>query len=86
MDEDEFDWNREGVPLVEIDNPVRVASSQSNGGCWYIEGLETAGPNYHRPGFTEVIAERYVERVPESEEEAALQAVMDFIRSLSWTR
>jgi len=62
LNSDEYDWNTDEVSLVGTDVPIRVVSLQFQGEKWTVEGSETAGPDYHRPGFTELISEEYSER------------------------
>lgn len=83
MDEDEYDWDPEddGVSLVGTDIPIRVVSVQYLSGEWQVQGSETAGPDYHRPGFTEVISSEYSESYDTAEE--AFERVREFIKKLS---
>lgn len=83
MDEDEYDWDPEedDVSLMGTDVPIRIVSVQHRHGEWQVQGAETAGPNYHRPGFTEVISSEYSESYDNAEE--AFEAVREFIKNLS---
>lgn len=78
---DEYDWSSDEVSLIGTDVPIRVVSLQRHGGEWSVEGAETAGPDYHRPGFTELISEEYSERFENAE--AAFQSVERFVHDLS---
>lgn len=44
------------VSLVGTDVPIRVVQLQYLDGEWQVTASETAGPGYHRPGFTELIS------------------------------
>lgn len=81
MRDDEYHWDREDVSLVGTDVPIRVVSLQFLGGEWSVECSETAGPDYHRPGFTELIGSEYADtfETPSS----AFQAVERFVKELS---
>ncbi|KTG16557.1 hypothetical protein [Haloferax profundi] len=81
MDPDEYEWDADEISLVGVDEPSRVVSLQFIDGQWYIEGAETAGPDYHRPGFTEVIGGEY--SVSTDDLQKATDKVRKFIRQLS---
>ncbi|WP_136590828.1 hypothetical protein [Salinigranum halophilum] len=81
MADDEYSWNLEDVSLVGTDVPIRVVSLQYLDGKWHIEASETAGPDYHRPGFTEPISSDFSRST--SDAEAACRAVKQFIKRLS---
>jgi len=81
MRDDEYDWDLREVSLVGTDVPIRVVSLQFLGEEWAIEGSETCGPNYHRPGFTELISSEYAETFEDAE--SAFQAVEEYIQKLS---
>jgi hypothetical protein len=81
MRDDEYDWDRAAVSLVGTDVPIRVVSLQFLGGEWAVEGSETAGPNYHRPGFTELISSEYTETFEDAE--SAFRAVEEYVQELS---
>lgn len=78
----EYNWDVEedDISLVGTDVPIRVVSIQYNNN-WVVEGAETAGPKYHRPGFTELISSEYVDTFDNSEE--AFEAIRIFIKELS---
>ncbi|RDZ64219.1 hypothetical protein C5B90_14105 [Haloferax sp. Atlit-12N] len=80
LDQEEFDWDVSNVDLVGTDVPVRVVSLELHDG-WTVQGLETAGPDYHRPGFTETISSDYVSSTADLEE--AIEMVEDFVARLS---
>lgn len=83
LKEDEYNWdpNEDDVSLVGTDVPIRLVSVQFVSGEWQVQGAETAGPNYHRPGFTELISSEYSESYENAEE--AFDAVREFIEKLS---
>ncbi|MFC7018371.1 MULTISPECIES: hypothetical protein [Haloarcula] len=85
MDDDEYDWNPEtdDVSLVGTDTPIRAVNLQFLDGEWHVEGAETAGPDYHRPGFTETISSDFSASVPEGSEAEAFEKVKEFARRLS---
>ena len=78
---DEYDWDIEEVSLVGVDQPIRVVSLQLLDGAWTVEGAETAGPDYHRPGFTELISSDLSYSTDDLED--ATDKVLEFIRQLS---
>lgn len=81
MDEDEYDWDRDEVDVVGGGEPIRMVTLQLLDDTWEIQGCETGGPNYHRPGFCEVISSEFsasVETVEEAHDE-----VMNIIERLS---
>jgi hypothetical protein len=51
----EYEWDISEVSLVGVNQPIRAVSLQLLDETWNVEGVETAGPDYHRPGFTELI-------------------------------
>lgn len=83
MKDEEYDWDPEedDVSLVGTEVPIRVVSVQFRNGEWHVEASETAGPNYHRPGFTELISSEYSKSTEDAEE--AFETVSEFIRRLS---
>lgn len=81
MRDNEYGWDQEAVSLVGTDVPIRVVSLQFLGEEWAVKGLETAGPDYHRPGFTELISSEYTDTFDEAE--SAFQAVEEYIQELS---
>jgi hypothetical protein len=85
MDEDEYDWDPEedDISLVGTDVPIRVVILRLDNGEWQIEGAETAGPDYHRPGFTELISGDYSESFPEEQDKKAFKTAKDFMQRLS---
>ncbi|WP_143095464.1 hypothetical protein [Halopelagius inordinatus] len=85
MEENEYDWDPEadGVSLVATDVPIRAVSLQFVDNEWYVEGAETAGPDYHRPGFTEVISSEFTASFPEGSETEAFAKVEEIISEIS---
>lgn len=85
MDDDEYDWDPEidEVSLVGTNTPIRIVSIQFYQSEWHVEGAETAGPNYHRPGFTEVIGSEFIASFPEGSEAKAFSKIEEFIHQLS---
>lgn len=81
LDESEYDWDRSEVDLVGTDVPIRVVSLQHRGSQWHVEAAETAGHDYHRPGFTELIGSEYHMTVDDTE--AAFDEVRSFVERLS---
>jgi hypothetical protein len=83
MRDEEYDWDpkKEDISLVGTDVPVRVVELQSLDGEWYVSGAETAGPEYHRPGFTEPIGPEFSESTDRFDE--AVELVTDFVKKLS---
>lgn len=59
MNEEEYSWDLDEVSLVSTDTPIRVVELQYLDGEWHVSASETAGPEYHRPGFTEQISGEY---------------------------
>ena len=81
MEDDEYDWNPDDVSLVGTDVPIRVVQLQYLDGEWEVTASETAGPEYHRPGFTELISGEF--SYATSDLDDAVQKVEEFIRDLS---
>lgn len=83
MGDDEYEWDpeKDNVSLVGTDVPIRLVSVQYISGEWQVQGAETAGPDYHRPGFTEVINSEFSDSFDEAEE--AFGTVREFIKKLS---
>jgi hypothetical protein len=83
MDDDQYDWDAEAddISLVGVDTPVRVVSLEFQGSEWFVEALETAGPDYHRPGYTEPIGSEFSKEVDSAE--SALRTVEQFLANLS---
>jgi hypothetical protein len=81
MSEDEYSWDLEEVSLVGTDVPIRVVSLQHLDGEWHVEASETAGPDYHRPGFTELISSEFSRST--SDIERAREVIHQFIERLS---
>lgn len=81
MDEDEYGWDTDDVSLVDTDVPIRVVAVQHYGQEWTVDASETAGPNYHRPGFTELISSEYSETFENASD--AFETVERFIEELS---
>lgn len=81
MKRSEFDWEIEKVSLVGTDEPVRVVELQYLNGVWSISAAETAGPEYHRPGFTELISNDYTFETENLE--LAAEKIQEFIKRLS---
>ncbi|WP_083864283.1 hypothetical protein [Haloferax prahovense] len=80
LDEEEIDWDVSNVDLVGTDVPVRVVSLELHDE-WTVQGLETAGPDYHRPGFTETISSEFVFSTDNLQE--AVEVVKEFVTRLS---
>ncbi|UVE51973.1 hypothetical protein KU306_16755 (plasmid) [Haloferax larsenii] len=81
MSDDEYSWDLEDVSLVGTDVPIRAVSLQSLDGEWQVEASETAGPDYHRPGFTELISAEFSHSTSDLAE--ARNIVHQFINQLS---
>lgn len=83
LDDEEYDWDPEedDVSLQGTDVPIRAVTVQYLNGEWQVQGAETAGPSYHRPGFTELISSDYSASFDDAEE--AFDTVRDFIEQLS---
>lgn len=81
MKQSEFDWEIENVSLVGTDEPIRVVELQHLNGTWSISAAETAGPEYHRPGFTELISNDYTFETDSLVK--ASEKVREFIEQLS---
>jgi hypothetical protein len=83
MDNDEYDWNPEEdeINLQGTDVPIRSVTLQYLNGEWQVQGAETAGPSYHRPGFTELISSDYSASFENADE--AFDAVREFVKRLS---
>jgi hypothetical protein len=81
MEPDEYDWNKEEVDIVGGGEPVRMVTLQFLDGGWEIQGSETAGPKYHRPGFCELISSEYAATFDDLD--AASEKVEEFLRDLS---
>lgn len=83
MDDDEYGWDPEedDVSLQGTDAPIRAVTIQHLNGEWQVQGAETAGPSYHRPGFTELISSEYSASFDDVDE--AFDAVQEFIMRLS---
>lgn len=83
LNEDEYDWDPEedNVSIVGFDKPCRTVDIRLENGGFSIVGNETAGPNYHRPGYTEPISSEYSENAETTEE--ALEKALNMIEQLS---
>lgn len=83
MREDEYDWNPEedDISIVGADSPVRIVQIQNRNGEWQVSASETAGPNYHRPGFTELISSEF--SFSSSDFDEAVETVREFLNRLS---
>ncbi len=81
MNDEEYNWDPNEVELIDTDSPIRVVELMYNGDKWQVSALETAGPNYHRPGFTELISSDFSKSNSDFEE--AISAVETFIKKLS---
>lgn len=81
MDDGEYSWDSDEVSLTGTDVPIRLVSLQYLNGEWFVEGSETAGPDYHRPGFTELIGAEYSYSTTNLEE--AVDTVYNLIKRLS---
>lgn len=83
LTDDEYDWDPEtdDVTLHGTEVPIRAVSLQKLDDEWHVEGAETAGPEYHRPGFTELISSEYAYST--SDLEKAADQVQQFLERLS---
>jgi len=83
LDDDQYDWDPEAddVSLVGVDVPVRIISLEMQGSEWFVEALETAGPRYHRPGYTEPIGSEFSKELNSAE--AALRTIEQYLQDLS---
>jgi hypothetical protein len=81
MDEDEYDWDKDKVDIVGGGEPIRMVTLQLMDGKCGIQGSETAGSDYHRPGFCELISSEFAASAETVEE--AHDKVMDIIERLS---
>jgi hypothetical protein len=83
LDDEEYDWDpdEDDIVLVGTDDPIRTVILEYWDGEWDISGSETAGPDYHRPGYTEVISSEYSASKEEFDE--AVNVVEEYIRQLS---
>lgn len=81
MRESEFDWDPENVSLVGTEEPIRVVELQYRDEVWNVSAAETAGPEYHRPGFTELISGDYTFQTRELQ--GAADKVREFVKQLS---
>ena len=73
MDDGEYDWA-----------PDACRHPQLHDDTWQVEAAETAGPNYHRPGYTGLISSDYL--ITTDDETEAFNAVRMFIDQLSGER
>jgi len=80
LDEEEISWDVSNVDLVGTDIPVRVVSLELHD-KWTVQVLETAGPDHHRPGFTETISSEFVFSTEDLRE--AVETVEEFVARLS---
>lgn len=81
MNADEYDWDLNDVSLVGTDEPIRVVELQYLDEEWHVSASETAGPESHRPGFTEPIGGSFDYATPEFKD--AVSKVRDFIDNLT---
>ena len=83
LEDDEYGWDPETdeVTLVGTEVPIRAVSLQKLDDQWHVEAAETAGPEYHRPGFTELISSDYA--YSSTDLEKAADRVRVFIERLS---
>lgn len=84
MEDDEYNWDPEedNVNIVGGDTPMRIIelSPYSDGG-WHVSASETGGPNYHRPGYTELISSDFSFKTDNFD--TVIKKVHEFIRELS---
>lgn len=80
LNEDEIDWDTNEVELAGTNVPVRVVSLELHD-QWSVTGMETAGPDYPRPGFTETISDEFVYTTDELDD--AVETVRQYISDLS---
>lgn len=83
MHDDEYDWDPEedGIRVVGADVPIRAVDVQYRDREWHITAAETAGPEYHRPGYTEQISSEF--SVSTLDVDEASETVHDFIQQLT---
>lgn len=83
LDGGQIDWDpdEDDVSLVGTDTPIRVVTLTKRDRGWHVEALETAGPKYHRPGYTELISGDHAASATDPEE--AVEAVERFLEELS---
>jgi hypothetical protein len=83
LDADQYDWDPDAgdVSLVGVDTPVRVVSLEIREFGWVVQGLETAGPNYHRPGYTEPIGSEFTEETTSAA--STLETIEQYLDTLS---
>jgi hypothetical protein len=83
LDADQYDWDPDAddVSLVGVDTPVRVLSLEIREFGWFIQALETAGPNYHRPGYTEPIGSEFAQETTSAA--SALETIEQYLGTLS---
>lgn len=83
MDEDEYGWDPEedDVWVVGADVPIRAVDVQYREREWHITGAETAGPEYHRPGYTEQISGEFSVSTLDADE--ASETIHEFIQQLT---
>lgn len=83
MGDDEYGWDPEAddISLVGTDVPIRAVELQPANDQWQVTASETAGPDYHRPGFTELISSEFSFETPSLEE--AADKVKEYMTQLS---
>ncbi|MFB6227980.1 MAG: hypothetical protein ABEH88_05265 [Halobacteriales archaeon] len=83
MHDDEYDWDpdEDDIWVVGADAPIRAVDLQYRAREWHITATETAGPDYHRPGYTEQISSAF--SVSTSDVEEARETVHEFIQQLT---
>jgi len=83
LDDNEYDWDPEedDISIIGFDTPCRTVNIRFENGTFTITGNETAGPNYHRPGYTELISSEFSETADNTNE--AMKRVLNMIERLS---
>jgi hypothetical protein len=83
LDSDQYDWDPDAddISLVGVDTPVRIVSLEIREFGWLVQALETAGPLYHRPGYTEPIGDEFTEEATSAE--PALETIEQYLEALS---
>lgn len=59
MNEEEYDWDRNKIDRLIGGTLIRMVTLWLVDKRWEIQACETAGPQYHRSGFCEVMSSEY---------------------------
>lgn len=83
LDPDQYDWDsdEDDVSLVGVETPIRAVSLDTSNAEWMVQAMETAGPNYYRPGYTEPIGSKFTEETDRAE--VALATIEQYLETLS---